>query len=174
MLKGVRASRKGKLKPAYFQPLTQLELTASHRNKGTLEHIREASISYHYQNMHTHMGKRAMSLFLAEVLLSSIHEEERNQNLYNFLEAAFQWLDTHEQIANFHILFLLKLSRYLGIYPDVSSDNHPYFDMATGCFAKMQPLAPSISGDQLDDFRSFLGINFDELSNVRMGQKGRN
>jgi len=32
LLKGVLASKKGKLKTAYFQPLTQLELVANHKN----------------------------------------------------------------------------------------------------------------------------------------------
>ena len=32
MLKGVLASKKGKLKKGYFQPLTQLEVVANHRD----------------------------------------------------------------------------------------------------------------------------------------------
>jgi len=48
LLKGVLTSKKGKLKSAYFQPLTQLELVANHKNKGTLEAIREARVTYHY------------------------------------------------------------------------------------------------------------------------------
>jgi DNA repair protein RecO (recombination protein O) len=173
MLKGVLASRKGKFKSAYFQPLTQLELVALHRNKGTLEHIKEARINFPYYSLHTHMEKRAMSLFLAEVLLGSIHEEECNQGLFNFLEASFQWLDTHERIVNFHLFFLLELSKYLGFYPDTAASNHKYFDLAAGCFADTPPVTPSLSGRELDDFRAFLGINFDEVEKVRMGRENR-
>lgn len=174
MLKGVLASRKGKVKSAYFQPLTQLELIAYHRNKGTLEHIKEARVYYPYYSLQTHMAKRAMSLFLAEVLLSSIHEEECNQGLFNYLEASFQWLDSHEHIVNFHILFLLQLSKYLGFYPDISNRGLPCFDLAAGCFTVSPPLTPSISGEQLDYFRAFLGMNFEEVDTIRMGHKIRN
>ncbi|WP_431111606.1 DNA repair protein RecO, partial [Winogradskyella poriferorum] len=48
LLKGVLASKKGKLKPAYFLPLMQLELVAVHKNKGTLETIKEVKVSMPY------------------------------------------------------------------------------------------------------------------------------
>lgn len=174
LLKGVLASRKGRFKAAYFQPLTQLELVANHRNKGSLEHLREVRISYPYKNLHTHGTKRAICIFLSEILSSSIREEEQNQSLYNYLETAFQWLDTHEQVANFHILFLLRLSKYLGFYPDYEALHHPYFDLVEGQFSESQPLSPSLSGKDLDYFRSFLEMDFDGLEGIRLGQKGRN
>ena len=106
LLKGVLSAKKGKMRAALFQPLTQLELVANHRNKGTLESIREAKVSYHYQTLHTHITKNALTLFLAEMLGNSIHEEEQNVALFHFLEASLQLLDLHEEIANFHLYFL--------------------------------------------------------------------
>ena len=72
LLRGVLASKKGKLKSAYFQPLLQLDLIASHKNKGTLESIIEAKVNYHYQSLHTDIAKNALTFFLAE-MLSLIH-----------------------------------------------------------------------------------------------------
>ena len=114
LLKGVLAAKKGKLKTAYFQPLTQLEIVAYHKNKGTLESIREAKIDYHYQTLHTDIAKNAITMFLAEMLGNSIHEEERNEGLFEFLEASLQWLDAHDDISNFHLYFLLRLTKYFG------------------------------------------------------------
>jgi DNA repair protein RecO (recombination protein O) len=174
LLRGVRASRKGKLKPAYFQPLTQLEMVVSHRNKGTLEHIREARLSYPYHSVHTDLTKKTISMFLAEVLLYSIREEERNQALFTFLEKSLQWLDAHEKVVNFHLLFLLELCRYLGIYPDTAHIQAPYFDLSEGCFVKVTPLSPSISGEELSHFRTLLGMEFDEIHNIGLGKASRN
>ncbi len=174
MLKGVLSSRKGKLKTAYFQPLTQLELVVNHRNKGSLEHIREARISYPYSSLHTDMVKKSISLFLAEILSNSIVEEEQNKGLFQFLETSLQWLDTHQKIANFHILFLLELSKYLGFYPDISGIEEPYFDLVEGSFSTGIPLTPSLSGTQLSHFRAFLGINFDGMESIRLGKDHRN
>ena len=114
MLKGVLASKKGKLKKGYFQPLTQLEVVANHRDKGTLESLRDVKLSYSYKTLQTDVLKSSISLFLSEMLVISMQEEEENKALYSFIEEAFIWLDTHEDIANFHISFLIQLTTFLG------------------------------------------------------------
>lgn len=173
MLKGVLASKKGKLKAAYFQPLTQLELTANHRDKGTLETIKEAKVYYHYQTLHTDIYKNAMTLFLSEMLANSIFEEEENDRLYNFIEASLQWLDAHDEISNFHIFFLLTLTKYLGFYPDASNINAPYFDLLEGGFTHTISLNPILQGENVLFFKTFLGINFDAIHTIKMKKTNR-
>ena len=173
LLKGVLASKKGKLKTAYFQPLTQLEVVAYHKNKGTLESIREAKPSYHYISLHTNITKNALTFFLAEMLSNSIQEEEDNENLYEFLEASLQWLDTHDEISNFHLYFLIVLSKYFGFYPDTSDNDAPYFDLLEGAFVYGLSLNPMIMGENLNFFKRFLGINFDVISSIKMNKKQR-
>lgn len=173
MLKGVLKSKRGKLKAAYFQPLMQLELVATHRNKGTLESIKEVRIGYPYKTLHDQMVKRAMVLFLAEILSNCIHEEERNEDLYHYLEAALQWLDSHDAISNFHLLFLLELTKYLGFYPDTTNGTNPYFDLCEGAFVSSPSLNPVLSGQQLDYFRLLLGMHFDAVHTMGLGKKDR-
>lgn len=173
MLKGVLASKKGKLKAAYFQPLMQLELVANHKDKGTLESIREVRVSYPYQTLHTDITKNAMTLFLAEILGNSIFEEEPNQRLFHFIEASLQWLDTHDKIFNFHLYFLLTLTKYFGFYPDTTYDDAPYFDLLEGSFVHSPSLNPIISGENLEYLKKFLGINFDALHSIKMNKANR-
>ncbi|WP_209401579.1 DNA repair protein RecO [Pseudozobellia sp. WGM2] len=173
LLKGVLASKKGKLKSAYFQPLTQLEIVANHKNKGTLESIREAKVSYHNQTLHSNIAKNAMTLFLAEMLSNSIHEEEPNQGLFKFLEASLQWLDTHNEISNFHIYLLLRLTRYLGFYPDTKDIEASSFDLMEGEFTDTPSLNPILVDDNLDYFKTFLGTNFDGINSIKMNKKNR-
>jgi len=173
LLKGVLASKKGKLKTAYFQPLTQLEIVANHKNKGSLESIREAKVNYHYQSLHTDISKNAMIQFLAEMLSNSIHEEESNRDLFDFLEASLQWLDTHDEIANFHLHFLVNLTRYLGFYPDTNAIDASCFDLLEGEFTNAPSLNPILIGDNLNFFKSVLGINFDEVHTIKMTKTNR-
>lgn len=173
LLKGILASRKGKLKTAYFQPLTQLEIVVNHKNKGTLERLIDAKVNYPYQSVHTDIAKNAMVLFLAEILVNSIFEEEQNKDLFSFLEASLQWLDTHDNISNFHIFFLLGLSKYLGFYPDTTKMNYPYFDLVEGAFIESPGMNPILKEETLELFKAFLGINFDAIHKVRMGKKTR-
>ena len=105
LVKGVLKSKRGKLKAAYFQPLAQLELVVSHRAKANLHYIREAKIDYTYTSLPTDWTKQAIVLFLAEVITKVIREEEQNTPLFDYLQAALQWLDTHDQVAYFHLVF---------------------------------------------------------------------
>lgn len=173
LLKGILTSKKGKLKTAYFQPLTQLEIVVNHKNKGTLERLIDAKVSYPYQSAHTDIAKNAMVLFLAEILVNSIFEEEQNEDLFRFLEASLQWLDTHDNISNFHLFFLLGLSKYLGFYPDTTNMNYPYFDLAEGAFVESPGINPILKEEALELFKAFLGINFDAIHKVSMGKKTR-
>ncbi|MBU2995701.1 DNA repair protein RecO [Cellulophaga baltica] len=173
LLKGVLSSKKGKLKAAYFQPLSQLEIVAQHKNKGTLENIKEVKVNYHYQSLHTNITKNALTFFLAEMLGNSIHEEEANLELFGFLEASLQWLDTNDHISNFHLYFLLVLTRYFGIYPDTSEINAPYFDLTEANFVYIPSLNPLVLGENLNYFKRFLGINFDAIHTIKMNKKHR-
>ncbi|SIP97855.1 DNA repair protein RecO [Maribacter ulvicola] len=173
LLRGVLASKKGKLKTAYFQPLTQLEIVANHKNKGTLETLKEAKVFYHYQTLYADMAKNAMTLFLAELLGNSIREEEKNEALFHFLEASLQWLDIHKEIANFHLYFLLSLTRFLGFYPDVYQIDRPYFDLLEGEFAAVESLNPMLRGENIYYFKTLLGTNFDAMHTIKMKKNNR-
>ncbi|MDT0685396.1 DNA repair protein RecO [Autumnicola psychrophila] len=173
MLRGILKSKKGKLKASLFQLLTQLDLVASHKNKGTLEYLKEAKVLHTYQTLHTNVIKASMVMFLAEVLKNAIREEEANKPLYEYLTAGLNWLDLHDSIANFHLLFLLKLTRYLGFQPDDSSKDFSYFNMLDGVFQEYKRNEYCIEGENVQILRQLLGINFDSLTNVKLTQVSR-
>ncbi|GAB5400942.1 MAG: DNA repair protein RecO [Aureisphaera sp.] len=173
LLRGIMKSKKGKLRASLFQPLTQLHLEAVHKDKGTLERIREAKVSVPYKTLHTQVVKSSVVLFLAEMLKNCIQEEEANPELFHYISTSLQWLDAHDSIANFHILFLLNLTAYLGFYPDTSEEAHPYFNMLEGNFEK-EPLGDySETGETVDTLKRFFGINFDDLGGTKTTKKQR-
>ncbi len=172
LLRGILKSKKGKLRTAMFQPAMQLELVAVHKDKGTLESIREAKVIQPYVSLHTDIFKSSIILFLSEMLRNSIQEEEANHPLFAFLEHAFLWLDLHEHSANFHLLFLLELTKYLGFYPDTSTVQYDYFNLETGIFEPTESRY-SISEENLDTLKALLGTNFDAISEIKLNQKRR-
>lgn len=173
LLKGVLASKRGKLKAAYFLPLMQLEIVANHKNKGTLESIREAKVAHPYTSLHTDIIKNSLVLFLAEMLGNSIQEHEQDIALFNYLEYSLLWLDEHGVYPNYHLLFLLNLTKYLGFYPDTSFTNWPYFDLQEGSFSQTPSLNPIIQGENLTAFNLLLGINFDALPTIKIRKAQR-
>ncbi len=173
LLKGILKTKKGKLKIAYFQPLTQLEIVAVHRNKGSMERLQEVRVAYPYESLHTDVVKNALAFFLAEMMSNSIQEEERNEGLFRFLEAAFQWVDHNRQIENFHLYFLLEVTKYLGFYPDMSPPRSEYFDLQDGQFTSRPSPNPMITGEELRLFEALLGTNFDAIHTIRISKKER-
>ncbi len=158
---------------AYFQPLSLLYLTANHNNKGNLNSIREVGISYMYQSVSIDIYKQSIALFLAEVLVLCLKEEESNTTLFQFIETSFIWLDNHESTANFHLLFLLSLSKFLGFYPETQNKTANYFDLTEGLFCDYKPTFNFVSGNKLIYFKSLIGIKFDDMVRLRLNSKSR-
>ena len=134
MLPGVFKSRRGALRPAIFQPLTQLSLEAIHKDKGTLERLVEAKVIVNYATLHTDIVKSSLVMFLAEILKMSIQEHESNPSLFGFLSAVLVNLDQAERPANHHLKILLELTRFLGFYPDFDRTEGAYFKTSDGVF----------------------------------------
>jgi DNA repair protein RecO (recombination protein O) len=173
LLRNVLKSKKGKLRTSLFQPLTHLDIEANHKDKGNLERIREAKVTYHFKSLHTDVVKSSIVLFLSEVLRSSIQEEEENISLFQFLEYATLWLDSSIEIANFHLLFLLNLTQYLGFYPETTSQKLPFFNLLEGTF---EPLALNVycyNDTRISLLKRLLGTNFDTLAQIKLNQNER-
>ncbi|MGL5112294.1 MAG: DNA repair protein RecO [Flavobacterium sp.] len=159
------SGKKSSQKIAYFQPLSILEIEAVHKNKGTLEHFKEIKTAIPFQTIPLDIVKSTMVLFLSEVLHHAIHEEEKNDNLFRYLEAALQWLDTHNETSNFHLILMLEITKFLGFYPDISDQELPFFEMSEGVFSLFHAVS-SLSEHQSDLFKKLIDVRFDSNQKI--------
>jgi DNA repair protein RecO (recombination protein O) len=173
MLKGVLKSKKAKSRIAYFQLLSQLEIETIYKENRSLQNIKDIRLNHVYLSLHTNVLKSAIVMFLAEVLTSSLIEEEKNKILYHYLETTFLWLDRHDNFSNFHLLFLLKLTKLLGFYPDTTNIDFDFFNLVEGKFETSEKGLYTISGQNLVLLKQLLGINFDELNTIKLNSKER-
>jgi len=162
------SSKKSQQKIAYFLPLTLLEIVANHKNKGNMEYFKEIKVDAPYFTIASDIVKSTIVLFLSEVLSSSIKEEEQNEELFTFLRTSFLWLDTHDDVANFHLIFLVELSKYLGLFPDNNNDNLPFFDVKEGMFVSYLGLE-SLDEYQTLLFKHLLELKYDTDKNIFKG-----
>lgn len=154
------SAKKSSQRIAYFQPLTLLEIEANHKNKGSLEHFKEIKLSVPYQTINLDIFKTTIVIFLSEVLHHAIKEEEKNESLFTFLETALIWLDTHDEIANFHLILLLEVTKFLGFYPDDSDVDFPFFDIVEGHFTLYQGMN-SITQNESLLLKKLMELKFD-------------
>ncbi|WP_136482086.1 DNA repair protein RecO [Cognatitamlana onchidii] len=173
LLRGVLKSRKSSVKIGYFQPLTQLNIIVNYKPNKSLQTIKEVKVFSIYESLHANILKGSIVLFLSEILSSVLQEEEKNEILYSFIENTFLWLDTQDNFSNFHLLFLLKLTRYLGFYPDEKNDGYPIFNLEEGKFELKPTSKYYLSGENLLVLKQLLGTTFDALSNIKLKSKQR-
>ena len=173
LIRGVLKPKKKGIKAAHFQPLTQLRIVAKHNSKNTLNAIKEVQIIYPYKTIHTDIIKQSVVFFLSEILSNAIQEEEQNTILYSYFEAAFAWLDLHQNISNFHLLFLLNLTGFLGFYPDMSHKEKIGFNLLEGNFSNDIQDKNVIHKNDFHQFKKLLGINFDAIENVSYSKDER-
>lgn len=159
------SSRKTSQKMAYFQPMTILEIEANHKNKGTLEHFKEIKIAAPFESIHSDIYKSTIVMFISEILHHSIHEEEKNETLFVFLETALHWLDEHDEIANFHLILMLEMTKYLGFYPDVSDMDMPFFELNEGVFTPFHAIG-SLTEHESNLFKKLIDLKFDSNQKV--------
>ena len=127
---------------SFWQPLSLVEFTADIRpHAGRLPRPSEVHTYYNYVGLPFSPVKSTLALFLAEFLGAALREEKENPLLYRYLESSLQWLDMVENpsaMANFHLVFLMHLSRFIGIYPNLERPDR-YFDLLSGCYCGRQP-----------------------------------
>lgn len=135
-------SSKSKMKRQYFQPLMVLDIEFDHRPKLNLQHFKNVSIGIPFSDIPFSPFKVSISLFLAELLYHSTRNEQSNIALFQFLLKSLEWLDTaSDGFANFHIVFMIHLSLFLGFSPNLEShENEEYFDMEEGRLVSGVPL----------------------------------
>lgn len=174
LLKGILKSKKSLAKAVYFQELSQLNIEENYKPNRSLQYIKEVKFSYLYQTLHSNVYKSAIVLFIAEVLNATLKEEVPNAPLFNFLETALQYLDHQDEaFANFHLLFLVKLTRYLGFQPKAPKPNDLFFNLQSGVFERQATNNYSISNHNFTLLKQLLGTNFDTLSTIKINATQR-
>lgn len=173
LVRGALKRSKGASKAVYFQLLSQLQIEENFKANQSLQYIKEVKSDYIYKNIHTNVFKSSIVMFLAEILATVLKEEEQNLQLYEYLEVTFKWLDYQEEFSNFHLLFLLNLTQYLGFYPESTNSDASYFNLSNGLFENQKSYSYSVSGENLILLKKLLGINFDELNTVKISSKQR-
>jgi DNA repair protein RecO (recombination protein O) len=141
MVNGAR-SKKSTVKPVVFQPLYLLDLEMYYKAGREIHRLKDVRIANPFSTIPFDIRKSSQVIFLAEILYKCLKEEEPNQGMFDFIYNSLSFLDLADHgISNFHLWFLFKLTRFLGIYP--SQDNamiSNFFDLQKAQFVSHEPL----------------------------------
>ncbi len=143
LINGVKKP-KAKISMNILQPLHLLDMVVYHKTNTQIQRVSEARPSPVFRTIPYHVIKNTIVQFLNEVLYKSVHQQNTDEQLFDFIYSAISWFDeTDEPNVNFHLAFLLKLSRFLGFAPHFElRTDQVYFDLQEGAFTSLPPIHP--------------------------------
>ena len=169
-------SRKSRVPRSLFHPLAILDLEVEHKNLRDIQRIKEIKIHIPLVAILTDPVKSALGIFLAELISKVIREEQTNLPLFDFLLQSVQVLElTDASPANFHLAFMIRLSRLLGFYPDSTGyQKGMFFDMRNGVFTVNKPAhIDFLPPDESAAFYNFLRMTYENMQMFRFSGRER-
>ncbi|MEO6904484.1 MAG: DNA repair protein RecO [Bacteroidia bacterium] len=169
-------SKKSKNKASFLQPLALVEIVVSANHKNKLQRITEITILEPYYDIPFNIHKSAIIIFLNEILYKSIKEDHSDINLFEFIKNSLLMLDLNTaNCSNFHIYFMIQLSKYLGFYPEEKIVIIPtFFDLKEGRFLRQRPFHPHyLTAENSEILCSFINTTYDELHLIRITKAER-
>ncbi|MGI4750179.1 MAG: DNA repair protein RecO [Janthinobacterium lividum] len=170
LINGVKKPR-AKISRNMLQPLHLLEMVVYHKPNGNIQRVAELRNVPVLTEIPYDVVKTSLVIFLNEVIYKAIRQQETDENLFNFIFYSIEWLDHQETgLANFHLLFMVQLSRYLGFHPERNTaETVSYFDLKDGLFLSKRPehnlyLSPPYT----QYFNLLIGKNLEDLPEIRI------
>jgi len=170
-----RVSKKNK---NLYLPLSVVNITAYNNPKKNIQNIKDYELDVPLRSIYQDIYKSNILLFLNEILNQVIKEEEQNLAKFKFIENSLMRLENENLSMDFHLVFLMQLTQFLGFEPQLDSEQ-TYFDMEEGELTNIIP----VHSNFLDEKESILfkslyetafGIkqatNFDNKSRKRVLQ----
>ena len=170
-------SVKGKIKKQLFQPLTLLEIESDLRPKLKLQKLSDVRLASPFSSIPFDPNKLSISLFIAEFLYYALRSEQHNEPLFDYIVNSIQWLDAQtDRFANFHLVFLMRLSRFLGFYPNLDHyQTGDYFDLRESIFLSTPPVHRDfLHPQEAEKIQLMMRMDFPTMHLFRMSHQERN
>lgn len=173
LFKGVN-SRSAKRKAYFLQPLALIELPIDYRPQKEMYSAGAAQLSEVFQSIPFQQVKSSVAFFLAEFLSNVLQANEADEPLFSFLREAILVLDRDtDKMANFHLTFLVKLTGYLGIQPELTAANPIYLNVELGSFMESE-VESSLSKEESELWKSFQNNSWGDCDAILLSREQRN
>lgn len=174
IVRGIKG-RHGGNRMALLQPMFVVEIEAVSSSRAQMDTIRDVRSAVPLVSVPFDIVKSTIAMFMAEVLYRLVRDVEPNSPLFDFVCGAVQSLDdAAEGVANFHLKFLVELSRYMGFYPSGDYREGDLLDIREGAFVGALPLhGDAMSADNTRILAAVMSEEFDTLSRISLNRTAR-
>ena len=161
---------------AVWQLLNIVEVSVDFRANSDFQKVSDVYIASPWKEIPYNPVKASVSMYLAEFLYNCLRNEGENDSIFSFLENSLCWLDeTESGIANFHLVMMLKMTRFLGFWPNTDRySKDEYFDLIKGTFTPLTPQhGQYIVPEEAKYIPYILKIDYANSCRLRLGRKER-
>ena len=172
----VTKSPRAKLKKQYFQPLTVIEAVIDIRQRARLQRLKEARVAVPFTSIPFDPFKLSIALFTAEFIQHATRKEPLDAPTFSYILNSILWLDgCVGRFANFHLVFMMRLSRFLGFYPNLDGYTPGCrFDLRASCFRTDVPAhADCLPPDESEKMKLLLRMSYPTMHLYRMSRTER-
>lgn len=160
---------------ALTMPLSPIEAEVDIRPDRSIYRIRDVRPAFVTTGISSDPVKSITAIMLSDFLEITLRDQQPDRLMTEFIFDAIRCFDRLPRASalNFHIYFLLRLSRFLGIEPDWSEPGS-YFDLRDGRFRASAPLHDQFLNEESTcALRSFSRMNTRNLGCFRLTRSQR-
>ena len=160
LIKGFQ-SKKSKTKINTLEPMGLIQIKSAQSKNRNLQRLNEIRLLVPPTNF---ISAKLLKLFYAEFLKNVISESTEDISLFNFLWKITFDLNGNKRInKSDHLLFIIKLTNYLGFYPNVINIKNSYFNLESGDFENIKS-ENTITNQESNIFKSILNEKCDNFN----------
>lgn len=173
----ITKSKKRKINHALFFPLSVIDMEVEHFPLRDIHHLKDVQRQFPLYSINVNVVKLSITFFLSEFLTKVLQETNENRVIFSFIRDSIATLEEQEKgLANFHLVFMFKLTQFLGIAPNLDNyNNSAYFDLQNGFYSQGKPLHNHhLTLQQSNYLDIFKQINYQNMHLYKLSQGDRN
>ncbi len=176
LIRGVKKPS-SKIKLNILQPLYLLDMVVENKATASLQRASEIRHLPVFRSIPYHIVKSTIVLFLNEVIYRAVRQQHTDVDLFGFMFHSIELIDRLDDalLANVHLVFLFRLTRFLGFYPtNPGLDRAGFFDLRQGAYTDHPPQHSQFLAPPLTGCWSALALSsYDTLAELRLSPAER-
>lgn len=122
-----------------LHPLTVIDIVAV-KGRGAFHRIKEAKRIIFPVSLFSDVYKSSIALFLSEFMYKVVRDDGANVMLFDYVFHSVKMLEAMGvEKVNFHLYFIVHLTKYLGFFPNNNYQEGAFLDMKSGDFVIIRP-----------------------------------
>lgn len=159
-----------------LEPLTIVEFIGKESPHSKFHRFSEISKQNIPQNIITNFTKSSVALFMSELIYRMVRSEGENPMIFDYISQSVNTLNLIENgVPNFHLYFILHLTRFMGYYPQENYTEGSFFDLTRGEYVLIRPRHNMYIEAKESKYLDLLQkISIDSLDSIKMEHASRN